>query len=277
MTQDILPGCGVSLREKVEASIETFRLWEQSALEMTPERGFHLSFSGGKDSVVLKRIAEMAGVRFVPVYHVTTIDPPELVQFIKRVHPDVRWSRPKRPMMALVPERGLPTRKMRWCCQEFKEQSVSGGWQATGVRAAESPRRKAAWKTVTRWTARGPETWMLAPILYWSDEDVWKFIRDQHVPYCSLYDEGFKRLGCVGCPMAGNGRTRQFARWPRYEALWRKAAHKLWNRRVGSMQRDGVTEWFGSAFFANADEMFAWWCGNSGLPWDDEACGAGLW
>ena len=64
----------------------------------------------------------------------------------------------------------------------------------------------------------------MAPILYWTDEDIWAFIHGESIPYCKLYDEGFKRLGCIGCPMAGaNGRRREFDRWPKYEQAWRRA------------------------------------------------------
>jgi len=61
-------------------------------------------------------------------------------------------------------------------------------------------------KNVSRQGAR----FMVAPIFDWTDEDVWAYIRDRNLPYCSLYDEGFKRLGCIGCPMASKGREQQF-------------------------------------------------------------------
>ena len=145
-----------------------------------------------------------------------------------------------------------------------------------GVRAAESASRKAKWKLLTRWK-RG-DGWALNPILAWTDEDVWDFTRAHGLPYCCLYDEGFKRLGCIGCPMAREGRRMQFARWPRYERLWRKAAAALWTRRAGTRQKDG-REWFGSAHFDGPDEMFEWWLSDKSLPKKDadEGCGMGLW
>ena len=42
--------------DKVQRSIERLRLFE-------PEDGYFLAFSGGKDSVVIHRLAQMAGVK----------------------------------------------------------------------------------------------------------------------------------------------------------------------------------------------------------------------
>jgi phosphoadenosine phosphosulfate reductase len=71
------------------------------------------------------------------------------------------------------------------------------------------------------------------PILWWNHYHVWKFIEDHEVPYCGLYDEGFDRLGCVGCPMATEAQRRiEFARWPRYEKLWRDACEYVITERA---------------------------------------------
>ena len=57
--------------------------------EFEPKEGYYLAFSGGKDSIVIKKLAEIAGVRFDSHYNNTTIDPPELIYFIRKFHPDV--------------------------------------------------------------------------------------------------------------------------------------------------------------------------------------------
>lgn len=69
-------------KDKVQTAIERLKVFE-------PEEGYYLAFSGGKDSVVVKALANMAGVKYDAHYNVTTVDPPELVQFIKEKHPDV--------------------------------------------------------------------------------------------------------------------------------------------------------------------------------------------
>lgn len=37
------------------------------------------------------------------------------------------------------------------------------------------------------------------PILHFTEKDVWDYIRKYNVPYCSLYDEGYRSLGCEPC------------------------------------------------------------------------------
>jgi len=106
---------------------------------------------------------------------------------------------------------------------------------------------------------------------------VWEFIRGEGLAYCSLYDEGWTRLGCVGCPMAREaGKRREFRRWPGYERQWRRAFRLLWERRAGTVQRDGH-QWFGSARFASWEEMWAWWLSDDPLPPAGGDCQLDLW
>jgi phosphoadenosine phosphosulfate reductase len=231
-----------------------------------PEGDYYGAFSGGKDSCVIKELARLAGVRVTWHYNVTTIDPPELVRFIKREHPDVQWNKPKHGnFFHRMEKKGFPTRVARWCCDEYKESvAPRGSVMIFGVRAAESPRRKAAWQDVTFHTRT--KAWCVSPILSWSDADVWEFIRSRGLPYCSLYDEGFKRLGCIGCPMArAAGKRKEFDRWPKFEVLWRRAFQRIWERRSGSLQRDGRV-WFGNVYFTGWEQMWEWWLSNDGLP-----------
>ena len=276
--QTMLPGSGRSLDEKVDRAVKRVRIFEFLARRLDPS-GYYLAFSGGKDSVVIKEIVRLAGVRHTSHYNITTIDPPELVRFIREVHPDVKRRRPPRPFFSLMPFRGIPMRKGRWCCREFKECHGLGSVKIFGIRAAESPRRRKMWKILTVWKTGG---WALNPILFWSDADVWQFIRERALPYCELYDEGFRRLGCIGCPMAGaHGRRREFARWPGYARQWRRAFGKLWDRRAGTLQKRGPNkgrEWMFSAKFQTPEQAFDWWLSDRSLPQDpDDGCAMGLW
>ena len=130
------------LGEKVRKSIERLKLYE-------PEDGYYLAFSGGKDSVTCKALMEMAGVKYDATYRVTSVDPPELVRFIKDVHPDVKREVPRysdgKPitMWNLIPLKLMPpTRLVRYCCDKLKESGGDGRMTVTGVRWAESVNRK---------------------------------------------------------------------------------------------------------------------------------------
>ena len=240
---------------RIDSAISAMRKHE-------PPGGYVGGFSGGKDSVVIKRLAVIAAVDVAWRYNVTGIDPPELIRFIKRHHPGVSWRFAKKPFFQRVPEKGIPTRRFRWCCEEYKEcPPPKGSVFVAGTRAEESPRRAKAWGEFSK--HKRSNTWTLSPIIDWTEADVWDFIEQENLPYCSLYDEDFSRLGCVGCPLSSTiAKRREFKRWPRYEMLWRKALHELWLRRAGTRQRDG-REWFGSTLFGGEDDLWEWWIDNN--------------
>jgi hypothetical protein len=65
--------------------------------------------------------------------------------------------------------------------------------------------------------------------------------------------------------MSRAGRLEQFTRWPKYEQKWRRVFERTWERRTGTMQRDG-RPWFGDVYFANWEEMWNWWLNDRTLP-----------
>lgn len=195
-------------------------------------------FSGGKDSVVIKELARMAGVPVVWHYNVI-IDPPELMKFIQDHHPDVKWIRSKHgPFFRRIRHKLMvPTRFRRWCCAEYKHTlGPKGCTRILGIRVEESNKRAARYVAcVMKKPASRRE---LYPIRLWTDDNVWRFINDYKVPYCKLYDEGFSRLGCVGCPLASpDHRRKEFERWPYYERQWRQACNFV----VAERERLGKT------------------------------------
>lgn len=235
-----------------------------------------MAFSGGKDSIVLERLFKMSGVKYEAWYNNVTIDPPELVHFIKKYYPEVGWNNPKKHLTTMLGERsaGPPTRLIRWCCEIYKEQGGNGHFKAIGVRGEESPRRKASWTYLS--SHRKTEDPILCPIIYWTDHDIWSFIRQNDMPYCSLYDEGFKRLGCVGCPMAGpKGQARDFARWPKYEALWKKGFQAFWDNYKGVPRRDGKPRSIEK--FQTVDDLWDWWISGNAYQGKGEDCQGWLW
>ena len=118
--------------------------------EFEPEEGYFLCFSGGKDSQTIYHLAKQAGVKFDAHYSVTSVDPPELIHFIKNNYPDVIFDLPRYPdgtrisMWNLIPkELTPPTRFIRYCCGALKESNGEGRLVVTGVRWAESNSRRA--------------------------------------------------------------------------------------------------------------------------------------
>ena len=177
-----------------------------------PEDGYYLAFSGGKDSMVIYDLAVRAGVRFDAHFHQTTIDPPEVLQFIREHYPDVAWTKPKRSMFQMIVKHGTPpTRIIRYCCTELKELHGTGRTVILGVRRAESARRKD--RPIFGESTRRAGTFFCCPIVDWTAADVWDYIRSRSLPYCSLYDEGKERIGCIMCPMQGPRGLLDDAQW----------------------------------------------------------------
>lgn len=115
-------------RDKVKTAIERIQAF-------CPPEGYYVAFSGGKDSVVIKALCDMAGVKYDAHYNVTTVDPPELVRFIRLAHPDVIFDRPELSMRQLIIKKQFPpTRLARYCCEHLKETSGVGRLVVTGVR-----------------------------------------------------------------------------------------------------------------------------------------------
>ena len=280
------------LKQKVETSIARLQMFQ-------PPEWYRLAFSGGKDSVVIKRLADMAGINYEAHYNVTSVDPPELVRFIRDKHPDVKCDIPKDQdgrqvsMWTLIQKKGLPTRLHRFCCEKLKERSGDGHMTITGVRWAESPNRAANQGKVTimkktpdlpadhpdfSQTPRGGVVLVndntesrrvveqcfrlgrvtVNPLVEWSDADVWEFIREERLPVCSLYREGYDRLGCIGCPMARPPRRlAEFARYPAYAKLYRRAIGKWIARMVESKGERWKTD--NTLGLSTVDDWWHWW------------------
>ena len=178
-------------------------------------------------------------------------------------------------MWSLIASHTLPpTRKVRYCCTYLKETGGKGRAVVTGVRWAESANRKKTHdvvdirgkKAVKKADAMGAEyrlnknndlvmnddnatsrrlvescfrtsKTMVNPIVDWEEEDVWNFLNGNNIPNCSLYDEGFKRLGCIGCPLSGSkNMIRDFERWPRYKELYIRAFQKMIDNHPGQIK-----------------------------------------
>lgn len=83
----------------------------------------------------------------------------------------------------------------------------------------------------------GKESLLISPIIYWTEQDVWEFLNDVvRVPHCSLYDEGWHRIGCIGCPMSSPKQKQiEEKRWPHVKRNWIKAIKAI--RNGGGIQR----------------------------------------
>ena len=253
--------------------------------------------SGGKDSSVCKELALRSGIPFEIIHNHTTADAPETVRFIRQEAkrfedlgikytinmPTYKGKRTS--MWNLIPQELMPpTRLVRYCCSVLKETGGAGRFICTGVRWDESTSRKNNRGIYEKngdkehriilnndnddrrmlfenCRLKGKRT--VNPIIDWKDEDVWAFLTDECAPPVNpLYAEGWCRVGCVGCPMAGqHGREKEFLRWPKYKGLYVAAFDRMMKERErrGKLQgswRIGTT----------GMDVFNWWMEYDVLP-----------
>ena len=237
----------VDISEIAEIAIERIQKYE-------PRAGYDLAFSGGKDSQTIYDLALKSGVSFTPHFHFTTVDPPELVTFVKDNYPEITWDRPKYSMFKLIEKKGfLPTRQIRYCCSYLKEYVSKGRVIITGVRWEESVKRSSR-KIFEPYRAdTSGKTFFLNPIIDWKEKTVWDYIHQNNLKYCSLYDEGFDRIGCIMCPLQGADQMEKEAkRWPKYYKAYESAIRR--GLKLG-MERGRIPKISG----LTAEETMRWW------------------
>jgi len=259
--------------DKIAVAIDRLKF----GYELSRSRGLgalYICFSGGKDSIVIAHIAKLSGVPYELHYNVTGIDPPEVIYFMRANYPELNWHPPEKTMWQLIEKKKIPpTRKVRYCCSELKERGGIGRVCVTGVRWAESTRRKTTRrqyeiktrniknravfndndngrKGIENCVVKGSP--IINPIVDWSDAEVWEFIRLYNLPYCELYDQGETRIGCIGCPMSRKKNIlNDFERYPRFKNLYLMAFDKM----LAARQEAGLinkNQW------SSAEEVMHW-------------------
>lgn len=191
-----------------------------------------VAFSGGKDSQCCYHLCEEAGVPFTAQYSITRFEPPELMRFIRENYPGVAFRRAyAKSLRAEIIESGLPNRWARWCCAAKHRAQPGFDIAVIGVRAEESARRAKNWR---EFGFKPDHTAYVCPIIDWTTEDVWEYLHSKGVPHCSLYDDGWTRIGCVCCPLASPAKMqRDAARWPKTAAMLKEAARGFVERMRG--------------------------------------------
>jgi len=209
-----------------------------------PPDGYYVAFSGGKDSIVCLDLVKRAGVKYDVHMNLTSVDPPELLKFIREYYPECQMHRPEKSMFQLIRENGMPpTRLARFCCRLLKEQYGNDRVKITGIRWEESSSRK---------LRLGHEVGFIHPIIEWASDEIWEYIHANKLPYPSLYNEGFYRIGCIGCPMGKKQRYKQFARWPQFKkAYWNTFAKVISDRQAKGKDM--------SKYYKDTETMWAWW------------------
>lgn len=290
----------MSLKELEEKAIARLRAFEPRKDDLP----YYIAYSGGKDSDTVRILAELSGVRYELHHNLTTVDAPETVYYVRSI-PDIIIHRPEKSMWQLIPEKLMPpTRLIRYCCAELKERGGEGRRVVTGVRMAESSKRKRNGGLVKflmkqKATIRKAEELgvdiqissqggiilnndntesrelvehcsmqakvLVNPIYDWADSDVWEFLRHYGCKSNPLYECGFKRIGCIGCPMgAKKHRYTEFRLYPKYKDNYLRA----FQRMIDVRKMKGM---YNKVNWDTPENVFKWWMGENPdqLTFDD--------
>lgn len=247
------------------------------------------TYSGGKDSDVMIELFKRADIPFEVHNSHTTADAPQTVRHIRETFRKLEldgikckiemptYKGERTSMWKLIPMKLMPlTRVVRYCCSVLKETGCGNRFIATGIRWDESTKRKTReeFEKIGKYRADCEKftTIMLMndndskrrinelclqknkmvvnPIIDWKNSDIWGFIRSEHLDVCELYQCGYDRVGCIGCPIAGKKRYKEFADFPKYKNLYIHA----FDRMIEERKHRGLScEW------NNGSEVFQWW------------------
>ena len=271
------------------ASAQSLKIYKQPLM---------ITYSGGKDSDVLLRLAENSGIPFEVRHSLTTADAPETVYHVRDtfrrmeekgvkcvIDAHVQLDGKCATMWNLIPKKMVPpTRIKRYCCEVLKENGGRGRFIATGVRWDESSRRKNS-RGVIEVSHRDKnkrlilmddndearmqfETCQLKgqrtvnPIIGWSTADVWDYVAMEHIPVNPLYGCGHTRVGCIGCPLASKrARIEEFIIWPKYKQAYIRAFDRMLEERHHRGKMAGGMRWGDTGL-----DIFNWWMENDVLP-----------
>lgn len=87
------------------------------------------------------------------------------------------------------------------CCDKLKKdpakmfEKQTGRHPILGIMAGESQLRSQR-HTCNLYDAKRP---ISKPLLHWTEQDIWAYIKQNNLRYCSAYDNGWERTGCVFC------------------------------------------------------------------------------
>lgn len=111
------------------------------------------------------------------------------------------------------------------CCLQLKVQALKHSikkydidYLLTGIRRDEQEARRDE-----EYICPKEDHIRVNPIMYFTEKDVWEYMRGHNLPYCSLYDKGYRSIDCIHCTSpAAEGADERAGRTKEKEAIMEK-------------------------------------------------------
>jgi 3'-phosphoadenosine 5'-phosphosulfate sulfotransferase (PAPS reductase)/FAD synthetase len=155
-----------------------------------------------------------------------------------------------------LPDKWRPLLEQDWsatelCCDILKKEPLdtysknTGRKRYMGIMAAEGGLREKRHQC-NIFDTRDPSS---APLLFWTEQDVWNYIHSRKLPYAKIYDMGETRTGCMFCMFgvhleAGPNRFQRMS----------KSHPKQWNYCVNNLGMGKVLDAMGVEYGDESDQ-----------------------
>lgn len=198
-----------------------------------------VSFSGGKDSLVVLDLVRSVTNDFATIFIDTGLEHPRTREYVKQFAESqslrLLVARAEDAFDENLPAFGPPAKDFRWCCKVCKlapaarlieERFPQGTLTVEGNRKLESFSR--AGIGLVEENPFVPGQVVVNPIRDWTAMDVWLYIISMKLPYNPLYDEDIERVGCWMCPSSLASESAEIARLsPELARAW-EAKLRAW-------------------------------------------------
>ena len=228
------------------------------------------------------------------VYHIREVFKQCEAEGIKATVQMPRYKGKSTSMWRLIEEKSLPpTRVVRYCCAVLKEASAPNRLAAVGVREDESSKRRGRdafaargqratgyeWRSLQHTyamykldqmgkedsyeckfiqTCKAQKDTLCNPIYHFIESEIWQYVRQYNVKMNPLYSRGFKRIGCIGCPLGGaKAQNKEFELYPKYKENYIKA----FDRMLARQRKSGTA--YRKYTFSSGEEVMRWWLGEN--------------
>jgi len=217
-----------------------------------------VAFSGGKDSIVVLDLVRRINLKVSGVFCNTGNEYPETIEFVRSLD-NIVWLDPIKSFWQCVKEYGMPVIKTKakrhgnQCCNFLKEKPAIDYYTEndvdlvfTGLTADESRSRMMVLKRMSEkiydddekvigWIPKAylnktENRFKCHPIAFWSEAEVWTYIKWLRISYNPIYDMGIRRCGCRFCTA--------YISWQDMTSLYNIKDTKLLLKKLGQSNLD---------------------------------------